>query len=95
MNTRRQFLIRAPLGFLSAAAHFEQLAASADHSPKQLAALHHQIFNNYLNASITALFLLLTLLIVISCARVWLRLLPGHHSSHPLREESQAVSVPL
>jgi carbon starvation protein len=74
------------LGFLSAADHFKHLAASAA-TEKQQSILHHQIFNNYLNAGVTALFLLLTLLIVISCARVWLRLLAGHHSSHPLREE--------
>lgn len=82
------------LGFLSAAAHFKQLATLGG-SPAQLAALHHQIFNNYLNASITALFLLLTLLIVISCARVWLRLLAGHHSSHPLCEEHSGSIVSL
>ena len=74
------------LGFLSAAQHF-QLLAEAGGTPKALAALHHQVFNNYLNAAITALFLLLTVLIVASCARVWIRLLTGHYSLYPLRED--------
>jgi carbon starvation protein len=79
------------LGFLSAAAHFQQLLAAGG-SPKQLQAFHHQIFNNNLNAAITAIFLLLTLLIVASCARVWVRLLAGFHAHHPLQEESQPLS---
>ena len=79
------------LGFLSAASHFKQLAMIAS-SPEQRAALHHQIFNSYLNASITALFLLLVILIVASCARVCFRLLTGHHASHPLMEDLQGTN---
>jgi carbon starvation protein len=74
------------LGFLSAAKHFEQLAGAGG-SAKDLAAWQHQIFNNYLNASVTALFLILVILIVASCARIWIRLLAGRHEQHPLREE--------
>ena len=74
------------LGFLSAAGHFEQLAASA--SQDKLAAIHHQIFNCYLNAGITALFLILVILIVVSCARICFKLLSGHHAHHPLMEEN-------
>ncbi len=74
------------LGFLSAAGHFKQLAASA--SPDKLAAIHHQIFNCYLNAGITALFLILVILIVASCARVCFKLLSGHQAHHPLMEEN-------
>ena len=37
------------------------------------------MFNNYLNASVTALFL-----IVASCARVCIQLLAGRHDDHPL-----------
>ncbi len=74
------------LGFLSAAKHFEKLT-SAGGSAKDLAAWHHQIFNNYLNAGVTALFLILVILIVGSCARVWIRLMTGRHADHPLREE--------
>ena len=77
------------LGFLSAATHF-QLLANQGGTPSQLRALHHQIFNNHLNAAITALFLLLTILIVLCCGRVWLKLLAGDHALHPLREELTA-----
>jgi carbon starvation protein len=78
------------LGFLSAARHFEKLAASGG-SARDLAGWQHQIFNNYLNASVTALFLILVLLIVASCARVWIRLLAGRHDQHPLKEEPSAA----
>jgi carbon starvation protein len=78
------------LGFLSAAKHFEKLA-TAGGSDRDLATWHHQIFNNYLNAGVTALFLILVILIVASCARVWIRLLTGHHTNHPLREEPLAA----
>jgi carbon starvation protein len=74
------------LGFLSAAKHFKTLSAGGG-SAKELAVWHHQIFNNYLNAAVTALFLILVILIVGACARVWLRLLSGRRESHPLREE--------
>ena len=74
------------LGFLSAAKHFEKLVAAGG-SAKDLAAWQHQIFNNYLNAGVTALFLILVVLIVGACARVWIQLLSGQHDQHPLREE--------
>lgn len=78
------------LGFLSAARHFEKLVATGG-SVRDLAAWQHQIFNNYLNASVTALFLILVILIVASCARVWVRLLAGRHEEHPLREEASVA----
>jgi carbon starvation protein len=78
------------LGFLSAARHFEKLVATGG-SARDLAAWQHQIFNNYLNASVTALFLILVILIVASCARVWVRLLAGLHEQHPLREEASVA----
>lgn len=74
------------LGFLSAAGHFKDLIASGG-SPKELAAWHHQVFNNHLNAAVTALFLILVILIVGACARVWIRMLSGRREFHPLREE--------
>lgn len=74
------------LGFLRAAKHFKTLSAGGG-SAKELAVWHHQIFNNYLNAAVTALFLILVILIVGACARVWIRLLSGRRESHPLREE--------
>jgi len=74
------------LGFLSAAAHFEQLA-QAGGTAKEIATLRHQVFNNYLNAGVTALFEGLVILIVACCTRVWMRLYSGHHAHYPLREE--------
>jgi carbon starvation protein len=79
------------LGFLSAANHFAKLSSNGG-SPKELVTWHHQILNNHLNAAVTALFLLLTLLIVGACSRVWIRLLQGTHR-HPLREEGEAPLV--
>jgi carbon starvation protein len=75
------------LGFLSAARHFRSLVLAGG-SPHDLAVWRHQIFNNHLNAAITALFLALVILIVAACARVWLQLLSGHCHMHPLKEES-------
>jgi carbon starvation protein len=78
------------LGFLSAARHFESLSAGGG-SEREQAIWHHQIFNNHLNAAVTALFLILVILIVGACARVWIRLLRGRHEFHPLREEAPAT----
>jgi carbon starvation protein len=75
------------LGYLSAARHFRSLVLAGG-SPHDLAVWRHQIFNNHLNAAITALFLALVVLIVVACARVWLQLLSGHCHLHPLKEES-------
>jgi carbon starvation protein len=78
------------LGFLSAAAHYQQLATNLLHTPQELATLHRQIINCYINAGITALFLLLVILIVGCCARVCFKLLSGHHATYPLMEEQPA-----
>ncbi len=75
------------LGFLSAATHFHQLALNA-RSADEIASFRHQAFNNHLNAAVTGLFLLLVILIVGACARVWFRLLAGQGEHHPLREDS-------
>jgi carbon starvation protein len=42
--------------------------------------------NNYVNTGVTAAFLILVLLVVLSCARVWWQLLV-QGKSIPLREE--------
>jgi carbon starvation protein len=75
------------LGFLSAARHFQQLVAAGG-SPEELAARRHQVFNNHLNAAVTALFEILVILIVAACGRVWVSLLAGNRDRHPLREEN-------
>jgi len=73
------------LGFLSAAADFKvKLAAGG--TPEQLATWNHLLMNNYVNTGVTAAFLILVLLVVLSCARVWWQLLV-QGKSIPLREE--------
>ena len=74
------------LGFLCAADHFKALMAAGG-SAKDLATWHHQVFNNYLNAAVTAFFLILVILIVGACARLWIQMLSGRRELYPLREE--------
>jgi carbon starvation protein len=73
------------LGFLSAA---RDLAAkvAAGGSDAQIAAWHHQIFNNYVNTTVTGTFLFLVILIVGANARIWWQLLV-QKKSFPLHEE--------
>ncbi len=73
------------LGFLSAAADF-QAKLTAGGTPEQLAMWKHLLMNNYVNTGVTAAFLILVLLVVLSCARVWWQLLV-QGKSIPLREE--------
>jgi len=74
------------LGFLSAADHFKALIAGGG-STTDLASWQHQVFNNHLNAAVTAFFLILVVLIVGACARVWIEMLSGRREFHPLGEE--------
>ncbi|MBE2205532.1 MAG: carbon starvation protein A [Chthoniobacterales bacterium] len=73
------------LGFLSAARALEaRIATGGD--PAQLAAWHHQIFNNHVNSVVTGSFLVLVILIVAANARLWCRILLGRTTPAP-REE--------
>jgi carbon starvation protein len=72
------------LGFLAAADSFAAKLAAA--APADAAGLTRQIFNAHVNAAVTGVFLLLVILIVGSCARVWVRVLTGQ-STASLREE--------
>ena len=73
------------LGFLSAARALEaRIATGGD--PAQLAAWHHQIFNNHVNSVVTGSFLVLVILIVAANARLWCRILLGRTPPAP-REE--------
>jgi len=74
------------LGFLSAARHFQELIVTGG-SAQEISGWKHQVFNCHLNAGITALFVILVILIVGSCASLWISLLAGRHDRHPLREE--------
>lgn len=78
------------LGFLSAADHFKALIAGGG-STQNLAFWQHQVLNNQLNAAVTAFFLILVILIVGACARVWIELLSGRRELHPLGEERNAA----
>ncbi len=80
------------LGFLSAAASFQrQLAAGGEAA--QVEAWRHQAFNNLINAGVTGAFLILVLLVVGACARVWWRLLAGREAL-PLNEDPYVTISP-
>jgi carbon starvation protein len=64
------------LGFLSAADSYRHLLAGGG-TAAQLDGWKHQLFNNQVNAVVIGVFLLLVLLVVGACARVWWRLLSG------------------
>jgi len=63
------------LGFLSAVQAMTRQLAGAD--PAQAALLHRQIFNAYVDAAVTGIFLVLVSLVVLTNARVWWQLLAG------------------
>jgi len=79
------FAANPRLGFLSAARDFHAKAAAGG-TPEHLAAWQHQIFNNHVNAAVTATFLILVILIVGANARVWWQLLVTRKRL-PLQEE--------
>jgi carbon starvation protein len=62
----------APLGFLAIARELEAKLAAA--SPADAVQLRHLIFNNRVDAAVTALFVVLAFTCVAANARVWLRL---------------------
>ncbi len=80
------------LGFLSAAADFRGKLASGG-SPLQVAAWRSQLLNSQVDAAVTAIFILLVLLIVTSCARVWWQLLARTRS--PSMSEDPYVAATL
>jgi carbon starvation protein len=80
------------LGFLSAAADFAAKVASGG-TDAELAQWRALRLNNLVDAFVTGAFLLLVLLIVASCARVWWRLLADRGYVNPLRE-SPRVAIP-
>ena len=73
------------LGFLTAADGLQK-KISAGGPAAQLTAWQHQLFNNEVNAAVTAIFLVLVAVVVLTCARVWWQLLAGHRAPD-LREE--------
>jgi len=73
------------LGFLSAAADFQSKVAAGG-TAKEISTWNHLIINNHVNAIVTGAFLVLVLLVVLSCAQVWWRLLVRKEDI-PLRED--------
>ncbi len=63
------------IGFLSEADRLSRLLASGGIAPGQVAATERLIFNNRLDAAVTALFSVLVLVIVTDSAREWLAIL--------------------
>jgi carbon starvation protein len=83
------------IGFLSAAAGLKQKLAADGGTPlDQLAAWQHQLMNNYINAAVTASFLVLVLVVVAASVRVWWQLLAGRRAA-TLHEETYVALAAL
>ncbi len=73
------------LGFLSAADVLKKQIAGGG-TAAQLAQWQQLVTNNYVNTAVTGTFLVLVVLVVLACARVWVQLLRGRRTAD-LREE--------
>jgi carbon starvation protein len=80
------------LGFLSAANGLQQKLAAGGAPAAQVAAWGHQLLNNYINATVTGVFLVLVLVVVAASARAWWLLLAGRRPA-ALREETYVALV--
>jgi carbon starvation protein len=49
------------------------------------------MLNNYIDAAVTGLFLVLVILVVFACARVWVQLLTGKRAAD-LREDAYVAA---
>ncbi|HLP26230.1 MAG TPA: carbon starvation CstA family protein [Acidobacteriota bacterium] len=84
------------LGFLSAADALKKQIAGGG-TATQLAQWQQLLTSNYVNTAVTASFLVLVVLVVLACARVWVQLLRGRRTADlheepyvPLAEVAQA-----
>jgi carbon starvation protein len=80
----------APIGFLALARGL-QAKVTAGGSPAEVATWKAQIFNNYVDAGVTGVFLVLVLVVVAASSRVWWQLLAGQRAP----ELHEAPYVPL
>jgi len=81
------------LGFLSAATQLRgQIAAGG--TDVQVAGWKHLLLNQYINVGVTACFLVLFLLVLLTCVRQWWLLLSKRKAS-VLHEDPYAVEVAL
>ena len=65
------------IGFLAGAAVQEKQIAGGGLTPQQIEVTKTLIFNNYLDAAVCGLFLILVTTIILDSARQWLRILSG------------------
>ncbi|HTL67745.1 MAG TPA: carbon starvation CstA family protein [Lacunisphaera sp.] len=72
------------IGFLAQADGLAAALAAA--TPEAAGPLGRQVFNAHMNAAVTGIFLVLVVLVVGACARVWFQLLAGRRAAD-LREE--------
>jgi len=75
----------APLGFLAIARGFEAKIAAGG-TAAELKLWNAQLFNNRVDAAVTAVFLVLVAIVVLANARIWWQLLSGKRTAQ-LREE--------
>jgi len=79
------------LGFLAQADVLAQKLAGA--APAEAGTLSRQIFNAHMNTAVTGLFLVLVVLVVLSCARVWVQLLTGRRAVDLHEEPYVAIAA--
>ena len=82
----------APLGFLALAKNLETKIAAGG-SAAELAAWQAQLFNNRVDAAVTAVFLLLVTIVVLANARMWWQLVSGRQPARLHEEPYVAVGV--
>jgi carbon starvation protein len=75
----------APVGFLAIAQGLEAKIAAGG-TPAELNAWGAQLFNNRVDAAVTAVFLVLVAIVLVANARIWWELLSGKRAAQ-LREE--------
>jgi carbon starvation protein len=75
------------IGFFAEANRLRGLIANGNVAADQLAIVHRQIFNNRLDAAVTAILALMVLVILVDCAREWLAILSRRKT--PVLHESE------
>ena len=63
------------IGFFAEANRLSDLIANGKVPTDQIATVHRQIFNNRLDAAVTAILALMVIVILVDCAREWLAIL--------------------
>ena len=86
---QKMFHPQPRIGFLAEANRLSGLLASGQVAAGQVAATERLIFNNRLDAAVTALFAVLVLLIVLASVREWIAIL--RRRKVPLLQESEYV----